>query len=85
MILVHNMFVEKTFNMSESVTSLEGALPLSSHFEMHLQKGSVFCISWRVSLQSSVRGRDVLMSLFDGDLTSVGGVVSVGVSIFLQV
>ena len=63
-------------------TSWEGALPLSSYFEMHLQKGSVFCISWRVSLQSSVRGGGALtLSVFHVDLTSVGGVVSVGVSV----
>ena len=63
-------------------TSWEGALPLSSHFEMHLQKGSVFCINHRVSLWSSVRGRGALMlSVFNRDLTSVCGVVSVGVSV----
>ena len=70
-----------------SATS-EDALPLSSHFEMHLQKRSVFCISQRVSLWSSVRdGGALAVSVFDVDvvLTSAGGVVSVGVSVLLQV
>ena len=53
---VHNMFVEKTFNMSECVNFIGRWLPLSSHFEMHLQKGSVYCISLRVSSWSSVSG-----------------------------
>ena len=54
-------------------------LPLSSHFEMHLQKGFVLCINWKVSLQSSVKGGSALtLSVFSVDLTSVGGVVSVG-------
>ena len=66
--------------------SWEGDLPLSSHFEMHLQKGSVFCISQRVSLQPSMRGGDALtVSVFDVamDRTFAGGVVSIGVSVLL--
>ena len=67
-------------------TSWEGALPLSSHFEMHLQKESVFCISQRVSLQSSVRGRGALsLSVCDLDLILIGGVLSVGVCVLLWV
>ena len=67
-------------------TSWEGALPLSSHFEMHLQKGSVFYISQGVSLWSSVRGGGaVTVSVFYVDLTFVGGVVSIGVSVWVQV
>ena len=68
--------------------SMEGALPLSSHFEMHLQKGSVFCISQIVSLQSFIRGGGALtLSVFDVDvdLISAGSVVYVGVSVLLWV
>ena len=68
--------------------SLDSTLPLISHFEMSLQKGSVFCISWKVSLWSSVRGGGALTALgFDVDLglTSAAGVASVGVSVLLQV
>ena len=55
--------------------SLEGALQLSNHFEMCLEKESVFCISQRVSLLSSMRGGGVFtLSVFDVVLTSVGGV-----------
>ena len=47
-------------------TSCEGALPLSSHLEIHLQDRSVLCISQRVSLQSSVRDAGALpLSVFD--------------------
>ena len=54
-------------------TSWEGDLSLSMHFEMLLQKGSVFCISQRVSLCSFVRGGGVFtLSMFDVDLTSAG-------------
>ena len=67
-------------------TSWEGALPLSSHFEMHLQKGSVYCICCRVSLQSSMSGGGSLtLSVFDVDGTSAGGAVFVGVSVLLWV
>ena len=66
--------------------SWEGGLPLSSHFEVHLQNGSVLCISQRVSLQSSVRSGDAFtLSVFDIVLTSVGGVVSLGVHVLLWV
>ena len=37
-------------------TSCKGALPLSSLLEICLQKGSVLCMSLRVSFQFSVRG-----------------------------
>ena len=48
------------------LTSWEGAFPLSSHFEMDLQKGSVFCICQGVSLQPSMRGGGaVTLSVFD--------------------
>ena len=67
-------------------TSWVGALPLSSHFEMHLQKGSVLYISQRVSFGSSVRvGVALTLSVFHVDLTSVGGVISAGVSVLLWV
>ena len=80
------MFIKKTFNMSESVNFMGRCLALSSHFEMHLQKGPVLCISQRVSLQSSMRGGGALtLSVFDVDLTSVGGMLSVGVCVLLQV
>ena len=66
--------------------SWEGAMPLSSHFEMHLQNRSVLCISQRVSLQSSIRGRGAFtLSVFHMVLTSVGGMISVGVSVLLWV
>ena len=66
--------------------SWKGALPLSSHFEMHFLKGSAFCISQRVSLQSSMRDEGAFtLSVFDVDLTYVGGVISVDVSVLLQV
>ena len=63
-------------------------MQLSSHLEMHLQKASVVCISCRVYLQSSITGGGALtVSGFDVDvdLTSAGGVVSVGASVLLQV
>ena len=67
-------------------TSWEGALPLSSCFEMLLQKGSVSCISQRVSLQSSMGDGDAFtLSVFDMVLTSVGGVVCVWVHVLLWV
>ena len=66
--------------------SWEGALQLSSHFKMHLQKGSVFCISGKVFLQSSMGGGGALtLSVFAMLLPSVGGVVSVGVHVLLWV
>ena len=53
---------------------------------MHSQKGSVLWISQRVSLLSSMRGGGALtLSVMDVDLTSVGGVVSVGVHVLLWV
>ena len=55
--------------------SWEGALPLNSHFEMYLQKGSVFCIRG---------GGAFTLSVFNMVLTSVDGVVSVGVHVLLQ-
>ena len=68
------------------LTSWEGALLLSSHFEMCLQKGSIFYISQRVSLWSSMRGGGALtLSVFDVDWSSVGGVVSIGLCVLLQV
>ena len=60
-----------------------GALSLRSYFKMHLQKGSIFCISERVFLQEDA----LAVSVFDVgvDLTSEGGVVSVDVNILLWV
>ena len=64
----------------------KGALPLSSHFEICLHKGSVLCISQRVSLQFSMRGGDTLtLSVVDEVVTSVGGVVLVGLDVLLWV
>ena len=37
-------------------TTCQGALPLSTLLEIHLQKGYVLCMNLRVSFQSSVRG-----------------------------
>ena len=41
-------------------TSCKVALSMSSFLEIHLQKGSVLCISLSVSFQSSVRGGGAL-------------------------
>ena len=67
-------------------TSCEGALPLSRHLEICLQRGSLLCISWRVSLWSSMRGGGAFtLSAFDVCLTSVGRVASVGLHVLLWV
>ena len=64
-------------------TSYEGALPLSSHLEICLQKGSVPCISQRLFLQSSMRDEGALtLSVVDVVVKSVAGVVSVGLYVF---
>ena len=64
-------------------TSCEDALPLNGYLEIHLQKGSVLCISWTESLWSSMRGGGAFtLSVVDA---SVGGVVSVSLSILLWV
>ena len=58
-------------------TSWEGPLPLSSHFEMYLQKGSIFYISQQLFLWSSMKGGGALtLSVYDVDLT---------ISVLLQV
>ena len=63
--------------------SCEGALPLSSLLEIHLQKGSLLCISQSVSLQSSVRdGGAFTLSVVD---TSVVCVVLRGLCVLLCV
>ena len=65
--------------------SWESALPLSSNFEMHLQKGSIFYISQRLSLWSTLRcGGALTVPVFNVaiDWISVHDVVSVGASIF---
>ena len=65
-------------------TSWKGALSLSSLFEIHLQKGSIICSSQRVSFQSSMRGGVAFtLSVIDVVVTSVGGVVSVGLHVLL--
>ena len=56
--------------------SCECALPLSNHLEIHLQKGSILCMSLRVPFQSSVRdGSAVTLLLVHVAVGSVGGVV----------
>ena len=70
-------------NMS---TSFKGVLPLSNLLEIHVQKGSIICISLRVSFQSSLRGGGVFtLFVVDVVLGSVGGVVSGGLCVLLQV
>ena len=61
-------------------TSCEGALPLSNLLEIHLQKGSVLCMSLRVSFLSSVRGGGTCaftMSLVDTVVGCAGMVLAV--------
>ena len=61
----------------------EGALPLNSHLELHLQKGSVLCINQSVSLQSSVRGGGAFtLSVVDASLS---GAVLIGLHVLLWV
>ena len=65
-------------------TSWQGAFSLGSHFEIHLQKGSAHCISQSVSLWSTIRGRGAFtLSVVNVVLTSVGGVVSIGLCVLL--
>ena len=67
-------------------TSCEGALPLSSLLEIYLQKGSILCISLRVSFWSSVRGEGAFtLSLVDVFVCSVGGVALAMLHVLLQV
>ena len=67
-------------------TSCEGTLPLSSLLDIHLQKGSIICISLGVSFQSPVRcGGPFTLSVVDAVVGSVGGVVSVWLPVLLQV
>ena len=66
-------------------TSCEGAVPLNNSLEIHLQKGSIHCMSLRVSFLSSVRGRGAFtLSLVDVAVVSVGGVVLAVLCILLQ-
>ena len=54
----------------------EGALPLSNLLEIHLQQGSILCMSLKVSFQSSMRGGGAFtLSLVDGVVGSVSSVV----------
>ena len=60
----------------------ECSLPLSNLLEKHLRKGSVPCISLRVSSQSSVSGGGAFtLSVVDA---SVGDVILVGLCVLLQ-
>ena len=74
------MFVEKAFSVSVSVNFVRRCLPLSSNFKIHLQKGSVLCISQRIG-----GGDAFFQSVFDVVLTFVGGMVSAGVYVLLWV
>ena len=59
-------------------TLCEGTLLLSDLLEIHLQKGSILCMSLRVSLQSSVRGGGVFtLSLIDVVIGSAGVALAV--------
>ena len=67
-------------------TSCEGALPLSNPLEIHLQRGSILCMSLRASFQFSVRGGGAFtLSLVDVVVGSVSGVVSAALPVLLQV
>ena len=60
------------------ITLCEDALPLSNLLEIPLQKGSVLCMSLRVSFLFSARGRGMFtMSLVDGLVGSAGVVLAV--------
>ena len=66
-------------------TSCEGTLQLSNLLEIQLQKGSVLCMSLRVSFQSAVRvGGMFTLSLVDVGVISAG-VVSAVLHALLQV
>ena len=66
-------------------TSWEDALTLSNLFELHLQKGSVLCMSLRVSFSSAVRVRGAFtLSLVDVGVVSVYVVLAV-LCVLLQV
>ena len=66
-------------------TSCEGAFPLSNLLEICLQKGSILCMSLRVSFQSSVRAGGVFtLSLVDVGIVSAGVVLAV-LHVLLQV
>ena len=64
--------------VNNSVSCL-GALPFDNHFEMHLQKGSVFCIWRRASNLSVVRdfgvgsGVDMMLGIILGGIEGVSG------------
>ena len=62
-------------------TSCKGALPLSNILEIHLQKGSILCMSLRVSYWSAMRLGDV----FTLSLVNVGVVYVDVVSAVLHV
>ena len=82
-IWVHNMLIKETLMCVNVSNSCEGALSMSGLLEICLQKGSVFCISQSVSLQSSMRGGGAFtLSVVDA---SVGSVVLVGLCVLLQV
>ena len=66
--------------------SCEGALLLRNLLEIHLQKGSILCISLRVSFQSFVRGGGAFtLSLVDVVVVSVGGLVLAVLHVLLWV
>ena len=80
------MLVKETLYVCECVSFMSGCFVICSHLEICLQKGSVLCISQRVSLQSSMRGGGAFtLSVVDVDLTSVGNVVLVGLHVLLLV
>ena len=85
LIWVHNMLVKKTLICMNVSNSWKGALPLSRHFEMHLPKGSVLCISWNVLVISGERWQCIHFVSVWHVLTSVGCVLSVGLCVLLWV
>ena len=66
--------------------SCEGALPVSSLLEIHLQKGSILCMSLIVSFLSSVRDGDAFtVSLVDVVVVAVGFLVLAMLPVLLWV
>ena len=66
-------------------TSCVGALPPSNLLEIHLQEGSILCMSLRVSFQFAVRiGVVLTLSLIDVGVVFVD-VVSAVLCVLLQV
>ena len=72
------MLVDEPLKCLNVFTLCEGALPLSHLLEIHLQKGSILCMSLRVSFQSAVRvGDGFTLSLVDVVLAFVGVALAV--------